>query len=101
MAQLLVLVVESPPSPPQKQMQIPQGNEVEGRGGAVGGRAITRSMTAPPGGALFAPEGLGPEGVLVEGAVPGVVGGAGGTSNQRLQRDSRAPRLFIEEVGAP
>ena len=65
---------------------------------AVGGRAITRSMTAPPGGAPFAPEGLGPEGVLGEGAAPGVVGGAGGTSNQRPQR---APRRLIEEFGAP
>ena len=82
-------------------MLIPQGNEGEGTGGAVGGRAITRSMTAPPGGALFAPEGLGPEGVLGEGEAPGVVDGAGRTSNQRPQRDSRAPRLLIEEFGAP
>ena len=58
-------------------------------------------MTAPPGGAPFAPEGLGPEGVSGEGAAHGVVGGAGGTTNQRPQRDSRAPRLLIEEFGAP
>ena len=75
-------------------MQIPRENEGEGTGGAVGGGAITRSMTAPPGGALFAPD-------LREGASPGVVGGAGGTSNQRPQRDLRAPRLLIEEFGAP
>ena len=30
-----------------------------------------------------------------------MVGGAGRTSSQRPQRDSRAPRQFIEEVGAP
>ena len=49
-----------PPPPP---MTIPQGYEGEGTGGAVGGQAITRSMTTPPGGAQFAPEGLGPKGV--------------------------------------
>ena len=75
-------------------MPIPQGNEGEGTGGAVGGRAITRSI-------LFAPEGLGPEGVSGEGAAPGLVGGAGGTSDQRPQRELRAPRRLIEEVGAP
>ena len=81
MAQLLVLVVEFPPPPPPPPMMIPQGNEGEGTGGAVGGLAITLSMTAPLGGALFSPEGLGPEGVLGEGEAPGVVGGAGWTSN--------------------
>ena len=30
-----------------------------------------------------------------------MVGGAGGTSSQLPQRDSRVPRCFIEEVGAP
>ena len=30
-----------------------------------------------------------------------MVGGAGGTSNQRLQRNSRAPRQLIKQVGAP
>ena len=58
-------------------------------------------MTAPPGGAQFAPEVEGPEGVSGEGAAPGVVGGAGWTFNQRPQRYSRASRQFIEEVGAP
>ena len=59
-------------------MQIPQGNEGEGTGGAKGGRAITRSMTAHPEGASFAPERLGPEGVSGEGAAPGVTGPAAG-----------------------
>ena len=58
-------------------------------------------MTVPPGEALFAPEGLGPEGVLGEGAASGVVGGAGWTSNQWPQRDSRVPRQLIKKVGAP
>ena len=91
MAQWLVLVVESPSPSPPPQMLIPQGSEGGGTGGAVGGLVTTRSMTAPAGGAPLqvAPEGLGPEGVSGEGAVPGVVCGAGWTSNQLQQRKLR------------
>ena len=90
----------SPPSPPPP-MPRPQGTEGGGRGGgAVGGRVTTRSMTAPPGGAPLAPEGQGPEGVLGDGAAPGLAGGVGWTSSQRPQRESKAPKRLIEEIDA-
>ena len=65
----------------------------------MGGRAITRSMTPPPGGAPFAPEGLGPEGVLGEGAAPGVlkpvaaIRGRQGGSSRRLVHPCHNPQV--------